>query len=315
MPNSLSDLRIVFMGTPGFAVSSLEALIQAGAKIVGVVTAPDRPAGRGLTLQPSEVKKAALAHGLPLLQPEKLKDPAFLEALKSWKADLQVVVAFRMLPEVVWNMPPLGSINVHASLLPKYRGAAPINWALINGETETGVSTFRLRHEIDTGGILLQEKTPILSGMTAGELHDTLSLIGASLLVKTLQGIASETLKEIPQPEMEPGIAWPHAPKIHTETCRIQWNLPTENVLNLIHGLSPYPGAFTDWNHTTLKIFRATAEKSSNAPAPGSWTSDGKSNFSIAAKDGWIHVTELQIAGKKRMDTASWLRGYRLPDQ
>lgn len=303
------------MGTPGFAVASLQALIRAGAQIVGVVTAPDRPAGRGLTLQPSEVKKAALLHGLPLLQPEKLKDPAFIEALRSWKADVQVVVAFRMLPEIVWNMPPMGSINVHASLLPKYRGAAPINWALINGETETGITTFRLKHEIDTGGILLQAKTAIHPGMTAGELHDTLMSIGANLIVDTLAGLANETLTEIPQPESDPDQPLPHAPKIHTETCRIQWDQPMEKILNHIHGLSPYPGAFTEWNQTTLKIFRATGEKNDHGKEPGSWTSDGKTTFSIAAKDGWIHIEELQIAGKKRMDTAAWLRGYRLPDQ
>lgn len=303
------------MGTPGFAVASLEVLLQAGAQVVGVVTAPDRPAGRGLTLQPSDVKKAALQHGLPLLQPEKLKDPAFIEALRAWNADVHVVVAFRMLPEVVWNMPPLGSINLHASLLPKYRGAAPINWAIIQGEKESGVTTFRLKHEIDTGGILLQEKTPIPEGMTAGELHDRLMIIGAETLVETLQGIAAETLEEKPQPESNPDHPWPHAPKLHTETCKIDWKLPAQKVLNHIHGLSPYPGAFTEWNNTTLKIFRATAETAADTPAPGSWRSDGKTTFSFATCDGWIHVTELQLAGKKRMDVTSWLRGYRLPDQ
>ena len=312
---SFADLRIVFMGTPGFAVASLEALIRAGAQVVGVVTAPDRPAGRGLSLQPSEVKKAALLHGIPLLQPEKLKDPVFLDSLRSWQADVQVVVAFRMLPEVVWNMPPLGSINVHASLLPKYRGAAPINWALINGESETGITTFRLKHEIDTGGILLQEKTPIHAGMTAGELHDRLMTIGANLIVETLQGLAAETLQEKPQPESDPEQDWPHAPKIHTETCRIHWDQPVDKILNHIHGLSPYPGAFTEWNQTTVKIFRATAEKTTSHRTPGSWSSDGKTTFSIAANDGWVHINELQLAGKKRMDTATWLRGYRLPDQ
>ena len=315
VPKPFADLRIVFMGTPGFAVASLEALIQAGAQVVGVVTAPDRPAGRGLTLQSSEVKKAALAHGIPLLQPEKLKDPTFLDALRSWKADIQVVVAFRMLPEVVWNMPPLGSVNVHASLLPKYRGAAPINWALINGETETGVTTFRLKHEIDTGGILLQASTPIHPGMTAGELHDALMVIGAKLIVATLQGLAAETLVEHPQPEIDPEHPLPHAPKIHTETCRIHWNQPVEKVLNLIQGLSPYPGAFAEWNETTFKIFRASGEKVNHHAQPGSWSSDGKTQFSFATHDGWIHITDLQIAGKKRMDTASWLRGYRLPNQ
>ena len=241
----LSDLRIVFMGTPAFAVASLEALLAAGANVVGVVTAPDRPAGRGLELQPSAVKKAALQHNIPLLQPVKLKDPVFIEALRSWKADIQAIVAFRMLPEIVWNMPPLGSINVHASLLPNYRGAAPINWAIIQGEKETGITTFRLRQEIDTGGILLQEKTKIGPNTTAGELHDRLMHIGAQLLVRTLDKIAAGDCPETPQPETTATEPWPIAPKIHTETCRIDWNQSSEKIWNLIRGLSPYPGAYT----------------------------------------------------------------------
>lgn len=315
MSRNLSDLRIVFMGTPAFAVASLEALLAAGANVVGVITAPDRPAGRGLQLQPSEVKKAAIQHQLPLLQPEKLKDPGFQDQLRAWQADVQVVVAFRMLPESVWNMPPLGSINLHASLLPKYRGAAPINWAIIHGETETGVTTFRLQHEIDTGGVLMQEKIDLSPDETAGVLHDRLMQLGASLIVKTLQGIAEGSIQETPQAITTDDNHLPKAPKIHTDTCKIDWNQKTESIYNLIRGLSPYPGAFTDWNHTTLKIFSAKPEISMHNLAPGRWRSDGKSNFSMAASDGWIHIEELQLSGKKRMEVASWLRGYRLPDQ
>lgn len=303
------------MGTPAFAVASLEALMTAGANVVGVVTAPDRPAGRGLELQPSAVKQAALKHDLPLLQPDKLKDPAFVEALRAWKADMQVIVAFRMLPEIVWNMPPLGSINVHASLLPNYRGAAPINWAIIHGENETGITTFRLKHEIDTGGILLQEKVAIGPDMTAGELHDLLMQVGSKLLVKTIEGIAADTCAEHSQPDALPGQSWPHAPKINTETCRIDWDRPAHTVWNHIRGLCPYPGAFTEWNGTTMKIFRARPQIAAHALTPGTWTSDRKDTFSFATRDGWIHVSELQLAGKKRMDTNAWLRGYRLPDQ
>ncbi len=300
------------MGTPAFAVASLEALIAAGANIVGVVTAPDRPAGRGLQLQSSEVKKAALRHQLPLLQPEKLKDPLFQEKLRAWKPDLQVVVAFRMLPESVWNLPPLGSINLHASLLPRYRGAAPIHWAILNGETETGVTTFRLQHEIDTGGILLQEKVSIPPTMQAGELHDRLMEMGAAVVVQTIKGIADESLVEYPQ-EDKPGEILPTAHKIFTETCRIDWNNPTKRIYDQIRGLSPHPGAFTDWNQTTLKIFSATDEIATHELEPGTWRSDGRSTFSFATRDGWIHVQELQPAGKKRMDIATWLRGLRLP--
>lgn len=302
------------MGTPAFAVASLEALLSAGVNIVGVVTAPDRPAGRGLQLQSFEVKKAALRHQLPLLQPEKLKDPVFQEKLRAWKPDLQVVVAFRMLPESVWNLPPLGSINLHASLLPKYRGAAPINWAILHGETETGVTTFRLKHEIDTGGILLQEKVIIPKTMNAGELHDQLMEVGSNLVVRTVKGIADGTLIEYPQPEIHPDHPLQSAPKIFTETCLIDCNHSTEHIYNLIRGLSPYPGAFTQWNETTLKIFSATEEIAAHGLEPGAWKSDGKSTFSFATKDGWIHVQALQPAGKKRMDVATWLRGVRLPN-
>ncbi|RYZ20344.1 MAG: methionyl-tRNA formyltransferase, partial [Chitinophagaceae bacterium] len=240
------DLRIVFMGTPEFAVASLHALVMAGCKVVGVITAPDKPAGRGMKLQESAVKKYATEKGLTILQPDKLKNPQFLEELKSLKADLQIVVAFRMLPELVWNMPPMGTVNVHGSLLPQYRGAAPINWAIINGEKETGVTTFKLKHEIDTGDILLQERIAIGENETAGELHDKMKEVGAKVLVETVKGLAEGSLVEHPQLSALESIAFEikHAPKIFTETCKIDWNKPVADVHNLIRGLSPYPGAF-----------------------------------------------------------------------
>src|SRR5436190_24079 len=233
---ALNSFRIVFMGTPEFAVASLDALVKAGYNIVGVVTAPDKPAGRGMKLQQSEVKKYALKHKLNVLQPDKLKDPAFLEGLRALKADLQIVVAFRMLPELVWNMPPKGTINLHGSLLPQYRGAAPINWAVINGEKETGVTTFKLKHEIDTGDILLQESFPVGENETAGEVHDRMKEIGAALLVRTVKGLAEGTLKETPQTRSDGDgqIMLKHAPKIFTETCKIDFSKTTAEVHNLI---------------------------------------------------------------------------------
>src|SRR6476619_5200817 len=244
------DLRIIFMGTPEFAVASLDALVQAGCNIVGVITAPDKPAGRGMKLQESAVKQYAITKELKVLQPDKLKNAQFLEELKELNADLQVVVAFRMLPEVVWNMPPMGTINVHGSLLPQYRGAAPINWAIINGEKETGVTTFKLQHEIDTGDILLQETIPVGENETAGEIHDRMKEIGAQLLVRTIEELASGRLKEQPQvkstnSKIPDTSDLKHAPKIFTETCRLDWNKSATEIHNLIRGLSPFPGAFT----------------------------------------------------------------------
>ena len=241
--------RIIFMGTPEFAVASLDALVRAGFNVVAVVTGPDKPAGRGMKLQESAVKKYAIEKGLNILQPEKLKNQQFLENLRSLNADIQVVVAFRMLPEVVWNMPPMGTINVHGSLLPQYRGAAPINWAVINGEKETGVTTFKLKHEIDTGDILLQERIPIGENETAGELHDRMKEIGADVLVKTIKGLKDDGLKETPQSSIHDSRFavddLRHAPKIFTETCKINFTKTTAEVHNLIRGLSPFPGAFT----------------------------------------------------------------------
>jgi methionyl-tRNA formyltransferase len=317
---------IVFLGTPEFAVASLSALVDAGYNIVGVVTAPDKPGGRGMQLQQSAVKKYAVEKGLKILQPEKLKNPQFLQELKSLNADLQVVVAFRMLPEAVWNMPPQGTINVHGSLLPQYRGAAPINWTIINGEKETGVTTFKLKHEIDTGDILLQEKILIGDDETAGELHDRMKEIGAQLLVTTVERLANGSLKETPQPAIgnrESGIEGPyspltihhshlnHAPKIFTDTCKIDWNKPVDEVYNLIRGLSPYPAAFTELEGKTFKIFRAKKEKAETNTPVGSFQTDKKTFLKFACIDGYILAEEIQLEGKKKMLVEDFLRGYR----
>lgn len=320
--STFTELRIVFMGTPEFAVASLDALVKAGANIVGVITAPDKPAGRGMKLTQSAVKQYAVEKGLHILQPEKLKNPAFLEELKALQAHLQIVVAFRMLPELVWDMPPLGTINLHGSLLPQYRGAAPINWAVINGEKETGVTTFRLQHAIDTGNILLQERFPIGSDDTAGEVHDRMKEIGARVLVETVKGLADGTLKETPQVSSELSAMsdsqltthnspLKHAPKIFTETCKIDWAKPVDEIYNLIRGLSPYPGAFTLLQNKTLKIYRAKKEPGATAAAPGQWQTDHKTWLKFAAADGYIQVTELQLEGKKKMTVEEFLRGYR----
>ena len=308
----MKHLRIVFMGTPEFATESLKALISAGAHIVGVITAPDKPAGRGQKLTGSPVKCYALEQGLPVLQPEKLKDPGFLEALRALKADLQVVVAFRMLPEVVWNMPPRGTINLHASLLPNYRGAAPINWAVINGETKTGVTTFFLKHEIDTGDLIFQEEIPILSEDTAGTVHDKLMEMGAKLIVKTVTAIGTGDVPSRPQPA-----ASTHpAPKIFKEDCRISWQAPCETVNNLIRGLSPYPGAWTTLNvagakPASIKIFRARPADNDTL-TPGAISTDGKKELRAGTASGDIYITEVQLAGKKRMHTEDFLKGFRM---
>ena len=332
-------LRIVFMGTPEFAVASLDALVKGGCNIVGVITAPDKPAGRGMQLQQSAVKKYAVENNLHVLQPEKLKNAEFLEALKALNADLQIVVAFRMLPEAVWNMPPMGSVNLHGSLLPQYRGAAPINWAVINGEKETGVTTFKLKHEIDTGDILLQESFPINETDNAGDVHDKMKAIGAALLVKTVKGFVDGSLKETPQSaavshessyvsEEPAGANSPltthdsrltthdsrllkHAPKIFTETCAIHWNKPVDEVYNLIRGLAPYPTAFTFFHDKKLKIYKA--EKINKAPAiqPGNFETDNKTSLLFACSNGYISILELQLEGKKKMAIADFLRGYR----
>ncbi len=308
--------RIIFMGTPEFAVASLDALVKAGCQVVAVITAPDKPAGRGMKPSESAVKKYALLHHLNILQPEKLKNPEFLEELRSLKADLQVVVAFRMLPELVWNMPPMGTINLHGSLLPQYRGAAPINWAIINGEKETGVTTFKLKQEIDTGNILLQEKIPIGDEETAGELHDKMKEIGAALVLETVRGLAEGTLQEVPQAEFSPSPLSRdgkelHAPKIFTEDCKIDWRGSLNDIYNRIRGLSPYPAAFTVLNDKTLKIYRAEKENTLPDVMPEQWKSDGKTYLKFACSDGFISVKELQLEGKKRMQVEEFLRGFR----
>lgn len=297
------------MGTPDFAVASLDAILREGYPIAGVITAPDKPAGRGMKLTESAVKKFSLAHGLPILQPGKLKDPAFLNQLRALAPDLQVVVAFRMLPEVVWNLPPMGTINLHGSLLPQYRGAAPINWAIINGESETGVTTFRLNHDIDTGDILMQERISIGPAETAGDLHDRMKEIGARLLVRTIAGLAAGTLGE--RPQFNPAIS-KHAPKIFTETCRIDWTESTTDVYNLIRGLSPFPAAFTEFDGKILKIFQAEKEMTDAAVPPGLADTDNRTYLRFATADGWIRITELQMEGKKRMKAEDFLRGYKL---
>lgn len=302
------NIRIVFMGTPEFAVASLKALLDAHFNVVAVVTAPDKPAGRGLQLHTSAVKKFALERGLNLLQPVKLKSQEFLNQLKDINPDLQIVVAFRMLPEAVWNLPPMGTINVHGSLLPKYRGAAPINWAIINGEKVTGVTTFKLKHEIDTGDILLQDSIPIDENETAGELHDVMMQVGANLLVKTVNGLISNTLKETPQPQIANA---PHAPKIFTDQCKISWQQNIESIHNLIRGLSPFPGAFTTFNNKMLKIYKSEPEKTSPSIEPGQYVTDKKSYLKFAGVNGYIRVLELQLEGKKKMKVDEFLRGYR----
>ena len=311
----MNNLRIIFMGTPDFAVPSLQKLLNSGYEIAAVVTAPDRPAGRGMHLSESPVKKFALSKELKILQPEKLKDPDFTGQLKNLKADIQIVVAFRMLPEIVWNMPPMGTINVHGSLLPQYRGAAPINWAIINGEKETGVTTFKLKHEIDTGDILLQEKIPIGETETAGELHDRMKEIGAGLLLQTITKLTNKELQERPQasvlhtPENYQHLH--HAPKISTEICEINWEKSTDEIYNLIRGLSPYPAAFTLLNGKKLKIFRAEKEMMPVKASPGEIVSDHKSFLKVTCDNGYIALQQLQLEGKKKMNVEDFLRGWR----
>jgi len=311
------ELRIVFMGTPEFAEFTLRRLVEDGYNIIGVVTMPDKPIGRhGSVLQSSPVKKYAVEQGIPVLQPEKLKDPLFVEQLKALRADLQIVVAFRMLPEIVWSMPRLGTFNLHGSLLPQYRGAAPINWAIINGDKETGVTTFFLKHEIDTGDIIHQERIPILPSDNAGTMHDKLMELGADLTVRTLEDIIANNIKPIPQSQIPASELRP-APKIFKETCRIDWNQPTEKVYDFIRGLSPYPAAWTilrsaDGTVQDFKIF--TAAPVPNAPVcpAGTITTDGKKTLIVSTSDGALELSEVQLAGKKRMPISAFLCGTDL---
>jgi methionyl-tRNA formyltransferase len=306
------ELRIVFMGTPDFAVQSLDAIYEAGYNVVGVITAPDRPAGRGRKIQYSAVKKYSLEKGLPLLQPTNLKDAAFLNELKLLDANLQVVVAFRMLPKVVWQMPAYGTFNLHASLLPNYRGAAPINWAVINGEEETGITTFMIDEKIDTGQIILQEKVPIGKDETAGELHDTLMVQGAYLVVKTIELIESDTATFISQKE---AIEINPAPKIHRDTCKINWNDDLDVIYNHIRGLSPYPTAWTalynEENEQLLKLYEVQKENVEHKKPSGALVAD-KTSLKIAVKNGYISLEKVQLQGKRAMSVQELLNGLKL---
>ena len=309
------DLRIVFMGTPEFAVETLKALVDNEYNVVAVVTQPDKPVGRHQNeLQPSEVKKFALEHGLPVLQPEKMKDPSFVETLRSYHANLQVVVAFRMLPEVVWAMPEYGTFNVHAALLPQYRGAAPINWAVINGETETGVTTFFLDHDIDTGRIIMKKHFPIPDEANVEYVYDGLMHLGAEICLETLEAIlaADGHPDSIPQ---EDSAELKSAPKIFKETCQIDWNQPSKRIYDFVRGLSPYPGAWTvlkdeKGGETVLKIFRTTKTEKASDGRVGTLMADRKHLF-IACADAWLQIDELQLAGKKRMDAQAFLNGMK----
>lgn len=310
-------LRIVYMGTPDFAVAPLRRLVEEGYNIVGVVTMPDKPAGRGLHMQASAVKRYAVEAGLPVYQPEKLKDPQFVETLRSLAPDLGIVIAFRMLPEIVWAMPRLGTFNLHASLLPQYRGAAPINWAIINGEKESGVTTFLLNHEIDKGAILCQQRVAIDEDDDAGTLHDKLMNAGTDLVIETIERIAAGAIAPVDQQTIEPQVVR-DAPKIFKETCRIDWSASCDTVRNLVRGLSPYPAAWSELHKEGaspigVKIFRVHAETcpADRLPASGTLVTDGRTFMKVACADGYLFLDELQLAGKKRMAVADLLRGFK----
>ena len=323
------DLKIIYMGTPDFAVESLKALVEGDYNVVAVVTMPDKPMGRhGSVLQPSPVKQYAVEQGLKVLQPVSLKDPEFISELRQLNADLQVVVAFRMLPEIVWNMPPLGTFNAHASLLPKYRGAAPINWAVINGETETGITTFFLKHEIDTGDIIQQVRIPITDTDNVEIVHDKLMKLSGELVTETVDKILAGTVTPIPQDQIE-GVTPIPAPKIFRDTCRIDWNRPTKQIYDFIRGLSPYPAAWTTLDGKSVKIYEATKEvfsdNSNNSckqaneayianPKPGTIISDDKTYLKAVTSDGILNIKTLQIEGKKRMPVTDLLRGFKIEE-
>ncbi len=318
---SKEELKIIFFGTPDFAVESLSRLVDGGYNVAAVVTMPDKPAGRGRQLQESDVKRYAVEHGLPVLQPVSLKDEAFIEELRSFNAQLFIVIAFRMLPEAVWKMPPLGTFNLHASLLPRYRGAAPINWAVMNGDSETGVTTFFLKHEIDTGDVIQQRSCPIGRHENVEDIHDRLMVMGADMVIETVDAIIAGTVKPIPQDQMlTKGQQPTPAPKIFKETCRIDWTRPAEQVYNHIRGLSPYPAAWaslmdeTDNVITTLKVYKTGEPQpygNGEHPVAGTILADRKT-MRIACADGWIEILSLQQSGKKRMDTDAFLRGFTI---
>ena len=315
------DLRIVYMGTPEFAVESLKRLVEGGYNVVGVITMPDKPMGRhGSVLQPSPVKAYAVSQGLKVLQPEKLKDEGFLEELRALRADLQIVVAFRMLPEAVWQMPRLGTFNLHASLLPQYRGAAPINWAVINGDTETGITTFFLKHEIDTGEIIDQVRVPIADTDNVGVVYDRLMMLGGDLVLKTVDAILAGNVKTIPQETLSSTEPLRSAPKIFKDTCRIDWTKGVKPVYDFIRGLSPYPAAWTelcepDSSPVTMKIYESSKEFVEHTFAPGTILTDKKTYFKVASTDGFVHLLSVQLAGKKRMNVTDFLRGYRYSEK
>ena len=308
-------LRIVFMGTPEFAVPSLRALVAGGYNVVGVVTTPDKPAGRGQRMHESDVKIAARELGLPVLQPVKLRDPEFIEALRAWQPDLGIVIAFRMLPEMVWAMPRLGTFNLHASLLPQYRGAAPINWAIINGETETGVTTFLLNHEIDKGAIIGQIRVPIGAEDTIGTMYERLMEVGTGLVLDTVERIASGRIEPIEQQGIDESTLRP-APKIFKEDCRIDWSWPGKRIVDFIRGLSPYPAAWTrllreEQEANSAKIFEAHFETGGPEAPCGTIDTDNRKYLRIRCADGWIDVLSLQLSGKKRMAAQELLLGFR----
>ena len=311
------DLRIVYMGTPEFAVESLKRLVEGGYNIVGVITMPDKPMGRhGSVLQPSPVKQYAVSQGLKGLQPEKLTNEEFVAELRSLNADLQIVVAFRILPEVVWSMPRLGTFNLHASLLPQYRGAAPINWAVINGDTETGITTFFLKHEIDTGEIIDQVRVPIADTDNVEVVYERLMRLGGDLVLKTVDAILEGSVKTIPQEELAQVGELRPAPKIFKETCRIDWTIGVKRIYDFVRGLSPYPAAWTELyqegtDPVMLKIFETEKLFCEHSLAPGTIVTDCKTYFKIASSDGYVNVLSLQLAGKKRMEINDFLRGYR----
>lgn len=313
------SLRIVYMGTPDFAVEPLRKLVEGGYNVVGVVTMPDKPVGRHQNeLSSSPVKRYAVAHGLKVLQPEKLKDATFLEVLRELRADVQVVVAFRMLPEVVWSMPPLGTFNLHAALLPQYRGAAPINWAIINGDTETGITTFFLDSKIDTGSIIQRVSVPILDTDNAGDVHDKLMHLGSDLVLETIDNLLADNVHPVPQSEFSSEEPLRPAPKIFKETCKIDWSGGVKRVYDFVRGLSPYPAAWTeliaDGKKSVLKIYAASKEFCAPAEHPGTVVTDGKNNLKVVLADGYLKLEQVQIAGKKRMEVTDFLRGFRVAD-
>ena len=305
----MNQLRIIFMGTPEFAVPSLEFLIENKYNVVAVITAADKPQGRGQKVTLSPVKVCAMKYAIPVLQPTNLKAPEFLEELKSYQANLQVVVAFRMLPEVVWSMPSLGTFNLHASLLPQYRGAAPINWAIINGEKETGVTTFFLKHEIDTGSIIFQESEPIFEQDDAGTLYERLMEKGGQLVLRTVKSIEAGDFPSLPQPEMQ---ETKHAPKIFKETCEINWDQTNEKLRNFVRGLCPYPAGWTVLNGKTYKVYNISPADYKKECRPGEIATDNKSYLYVRTADGWISVDELQPEGKKKMSIQEFLRGNKI---